>query len=115
AGTLAFVLALVGSLSAALAVAYTHRVRPDSSGRRDVGAIPKKERTQAAFLTWCLAPLVVAVCLLSTAVLWGVRWQLLPDGQVPYLYAAAIGAAIHTVGFFIAAAFSKWTWRPKPR
>jgi hypothetical protein len=114
AGTIAFLVALAGSLAGALAVAYTHRIRPDSTGRRDVGAIPKRERTQSAFLLWCLLPLGVSVCFLSTAVVWGLRWHLLPDGMLPYLYAASVGAGIHLLGFFVAAAFSKWTWRPNP-
>jgi hypothetical protein len=112
AGTIAFLVALAGSLAGALAVAYTHRTRPDSTGRRDVGAIPKRERSQSAFLLWCLLPLGVAVCLLSTALVWGVRWHLLDGGRPSYIYAASVGAGIHALGFFIAAAFSKWTWRP---
>jgi hypothetical protein len=96
----------------AMAVAFTHRNRPDSSGRRDVNAIRQGKRGQSAFLKWCLAPLVLSVCFLSTAFVWAVKWELLRGDA--RLYFVGAGATIHALGYAVAAATSKWTWRPNP-
>lgn len=99
---------VIGVVAGTIAVAFTHRNRPDSSGRRDVNAIPRPHRGQGAFLRYCLTPLVISVAALSTALVWALRWELLPPAELQ-LYAIAAGVIVHAVGFAGGYASSRWT------
>ena len=103
-------LTVVGIGLATMAVRYTHLNRPDGSGRRDINAIPMAQRQQTYFLKFCLLPLLVSMSLLSTALVWGARWEVVtPEERFRYFVQG--GIAIHTMGWVFAFFEATWTWR----
>lgn len=106
------VLVLLGTSFGVLAVAFIHRTRPDATGRRDVTAIPSRQRSTSAFVKWCLLPLIVSMACLTTALVWAMRWNILPDDRVRMWAAVGVGAGIHTLGFVAALATSIRKWKP---
>lgn len=103
------ILLVIGVLLGSIAVAYAHGNRPDKHLPGDANA-RRARGTQLTFVQLCLAPLVLSALFLT--VTWELWWQWQGAPDAPALAAAPdvnatvfaiVGAALHAIGWGIAA------------
>ncbi|MDQ6612294.1 MAG: hypothetical protein M3Y64_07670, partial [Gemmatimonadota bacterium] len=103
---------LLGMMCGAYAVRYVHSDDPDA--RKDSSRKgPTQGKTQSAFLLRCLAPLVTAAILLTTAWYIGYQWDFAPTMRKPdhiLLVFGGFGVLLHLLGWIFSSPFGRKYW-----